>query len=381
VNQGDLYEIGIRAYIEAQHARRETPVPAWLSTRVKISGSLDRYFAWSDLAIRIYSLSTETIDLKRQTLQVTYDSNGLNIRKIQDRAPLDIQVAYDTTSKDLSFQFIAEHFQPASLFQLTGSLKRFSPYLLSSVSSTGSVAVNLDELRLRYSADLQIELPEEVLPFDGSVLGRITGNEEIMYLSPLVFDTSRGRVEFLGNVLVKNLMPAGLLRINDFELLEGQNLNATLNIERGVQAVSIEGRALNLGETLFESFTLSLAPEGRSVGFTVSAVLEVAPESGSLEATGDFSWAAEPSTRSTGCSFRNNGYPHDSNSGFAGTWFPWLPGWRRIFLISPCPPSRLRSSRKINRTIPSASPGFSPAMLWRSQISVPSGRDTSCGVT
>jgi hypothetical protein len=294
VNQGDLYEIGIRAYIEAQHARRETPVPAWLSTRVKISGSLDRYFAWSDLAIRIYSLSTETIDLKRQTLQVTYDSNGLNIRKIQDRAPLDIQVAYDTTSKDLSFQFIAEHFQPASLFQLTGSLKRFSPYLLSSVSSTGSVAVNLDELRLRYSADLQIELPEEVLPFDGSVLGRITGNEEIMYLSPLVFDTSRGRVEFLGNVLVKNLMPAGLLRINDFEPLEGQNLNATLNIERGEQAVSIEGRALSLGETLFESFTLSLAPEGRSVGFTVAAVLEGAPESGSLEATGDFSWAAEP---------------------------------------------------------------------------------------
>lgn len=294
VNQEDLYEIAVRGSIEAQHARRGSPVPAWLSTRVKINGSLDRFFTWSDLAIKIYSLSTETIDVKRQTLQVTYDSNSLNVRKIQDRAPLDIQVLYNTASKNLSFQFTAERFQPASLFKLTGPLERFSPYLLSSVSSSGSVTVNLDELRLSYSADLQIELPEEVLPFDMSVLSRITGNEEIMYLSPLVFDSSRGRVEFLGNVLVKNLMPSGLLRINDLEPLEGQNLNATLNIERGVQAVSMEGKALSLGETLFESFTLNLAPEGRSVGFTVAAVLEGAPESGSLEATGDLSWEAEP---------------------------------------------------------------------------------------
>ncbi|MEE9309089.1 MAG: translocation/assembly module TamB domain-containing protein [Spirochaetia bacterium] len=293
-NQGDLYEIGVRGSIEVQHTRKGSPVPAWLSTRVKINGSLDRFFTWSDLAIRIYSLSTETIDLKRQTLQVTYDSSSLNVRKIQDRAPLDLQVLYDTASKDLSFQFTAERFQPASLFQLTGPLKRFSPYLLSYVSSSGSVDVNLDELRLRYSADLQIELPGEVLPFDVSVFSRITGNEEIMYLDPLVFDTSRGRVEFLGNVLVKNLMPSGLLRINDLEPVEGQNLNATLNIERGVQALSIEGKALSLGETLFDSFTLNLAPEGRSVGFTVAAVLEGAPESGSLEATGGLSWEAEP---------------------------------------------------------------------------------------
>jgi len=294
VNQGDLYEIGVRGSIEARYAGRGSPVPAWLSTRVKINGSLDRFFTWSDLAIRIYSLSTETVELKRQTLQVTYDSHSLKVRKIQDRAPLDIQVLYDTASKDLSFQFTAERFQPAGLFQLRGAMKRFSPYLLSSVSSSGSVAVNLDELRLRYSADLQIELPKELLPFDVSVFSRLTGNEEVMYLNPLVFDTSRGRVEFIGNVLVKNLMPSGRLRINDLEPLEGRNLNATLNIERDLQAVSIEGKALSLGGTLFDSFTLNLAPEGRNLGFTVAAVLEGAPAGGSLAATGELNWETEP---------------------------------------------------------------------------------------
>jgi translocation and assembly module TamB len=288
-NQQDLHEISVRGLVEARHARAGSPVPAWLSTRLKMTGSVDRFLTWSDLAVQIYSLSTEKIDVKRQTLRVTYDSRNFEVRKIQDRAPLDLHVSYDTESKDLKFEFIAEGFRPADLFRLTGALERFNPYLLSSVSSSGSLAVNLEELRLRYSADLRVETPEEILPFDVSIVSRISGNEEILYLNPLSLRSSRGRVEFNGNVLIGNLLPSGLLRFDDFDPRGGQNLNATMRIDRGAGVVDIESSTLEIGQTRFEEFSLNIVPEGRSFRFALAAALRENEDS-ALAATGAFGW-------------------------------------------------------------------------------------------
>ncbi|UCF99272.1 MAG: translocation/assembly module TamB domain-containing protein [Spirochaetaceae bacterium] len=289
-NQQDLYDLAVRGHIQARHTRRESPLPAWLSTRVKITGTLDRFFTWSDLALRIYSLSTDTINVKRQTLQVSYDSKGFEVRKIQDRAPLDVQVSYDTLSKDLLVRFTAEEFRPADLFQLTGSLEHFNPYLLSSVSSSGSVAVNIDELHLKYAADLRIVAPAEVVPFDISIVSHFSGNEEILYLSPFALESSRGRVEFVGNVLVGNLLPSGLLRFDDFDPLGGKNLNATLRIERDVQLLTVESSTLSLGQTSFGRFTLSMTPEAKNLGFAMDAALGADPDLGSFAAIGEFGW-------------------------------------------------------------------------------------------
>jgi hypothetical protein len=290
MNEEDLYEIGVRGFIEARHERKESPIPAWLSSRVKVTGTLDRFFTWSDLALKIYNLSTDTVDLQRQTLQVSYDSESLEVTKIQDRAPLDVQVAYDTASKDLSFQFITEGFRPSDLFRLTGPLEHFNPYLSSSVSSTGSVDINLQELSLRYAADLEVELPEEVLPFDVSVVSRLSGNDEIVYFSPLSLASTQGRVEFAGNVLLGDFLPSGLLRFDDFDPFLGANLNGRLKVQRGARGVSVESSSLNLGDTGFEHFSLSLAPEAKSIGFVVAADLGGEPEQGSLAASGEFGW-------------------------------------------------------------------------------------------
>ncbi len=291
-NQQDLHDISVRGQVEARHARAGSPVPAWLSARLKMTGSIDRFLTWSDLAVQIYSFSTEKIDVKRQTLQVTYDSRKVEVRKIQDRAPLDLHISYDTESRDLKVEFAAEGFRPADLFQLTGAFERFNPYLLSSVSSTGSLAVNLEELRLRYSADLLIEAPGEILPFDVSIVSRISGNEEILYLNPLSLRSSRGRVEFNGNVLIGNLLPSGLLRLDDFDPRGGQKLNATLRIDRGADVLDIESSNFEIGQNRFEEFSLNVVPEGPGVRFALAAALRANSDSGVLAATGALGWGS-----------------------------------------------------------------------------------------
>jgi len=289
-----LYEIGVRGRIEARHKREGIPIPGWMSTRVKISGTLDRFFTWSNIALQIYSLSTETVDVKRQTLQVVYESENLEVRKIQDRAPLDVQVSYDTNKRDLSVQFTTEGFRPSDLVRLTGALDRFNPYLNSSVSSRGTFAVNIDTQSIAYSAQLQIDPPRDLLPFEMSLSGRMSGNERILYLSPLRLDSARGNVQFNGSVLIGTLLPAGLLHFDEFSSVGGQKLNASLKIERGVETVSIESSALKLGQTSFELFDLNLTPQGRSVRFAVEAALENDPGFGEISADGRFDWETKP---------------------------------------------------------------------------------------
>ncbi|MBN2554000.1 MAG: translocation/assembly module TamB domain-containing protein [Spirochaetales bacterium] len=286
----DLYDITVRGNFEARHARSGSAMPAWLAARMKISGSMDRFFAWSDLALQIHSLSTDTVAVKRQTLQVIYDSHSLEVRKIQDRAPLDLQVSYDTGSRDLSVTFVAEGFRPADLIRLTGSFERFNPYLMSSVSSTGSFVLNLDELRPQYKADLRVEPPDEVLPFDMTIVSRLSGNEEILYLNPLTVHSSRGRAEFNGNILIANLLPSGLLRFDDVDARAGQNLDATLRISRKAESLAIESSSLVIGQTSFDDLALSVEPEGRSLRFALAAALREAPARGSVTATGELDW-------------------------------------------------------------------------------------------
>jgi len=284
-----FYEIAVRGFLEARRARGELSA-SWLSTRVKASGKLGRLFTWSDLAVRLYSLSTDTIDLKRQTFQVSYDTQKLTVRKIQDRSPLDIQFLYDTESKDLNFQFNAEDFQPSDLFQMTGELDRFNSYLESTLSASGSIEANLEEFRFRYDGEVELELPGKLLPFELSFSSRISGNERIMYLSPLILDSSRGRVEFIGNILISNLFPSGLLRIDDFQPLVGQYLSARFSVRRAAQSLSVEGSSLSLGETIFDSFLLDLTPGNKQLEFVLDAAMTSVEVPGSIAAAGSLSW-------------------------------------------------------------------------------------------
>jgi translocation and assembly module TamB len=288
-----LYELAIRGYLEARRTSWDAS-STWLTTRVKITGQLDRSLAWSDLAVRLYSLSTDSLEIQRQTLQVSYDKKSLKVRKIQDRSPLDIQFLFDTSSRDLSLDFNAENLKPGNLFQLTGRLERFNKYLASSVSSSGTLTVNLDDLSLRYSADLQVTLPKGAGPGEMSISTRITGNEEVLYFSPLALNSSRGSVEFFGNILIASRLPAGLIRIENFEPMVGRTLNANLNVRRNVETVTIHGSSLSVGGTVFDSFDLDLRPAGKEIGFSLQAAVGSSEETGNLQAAGSVNWASTP---------------------------------------------------------------------------------------
>ena len=84
----DAFQLSLRSAVETSGR-----FPA--SARVRLDGRIDRFLAGSDLLVRLEELHTGSFSLERQTLQFTQRGSQLDVRKIQDRAPLDLHVVCD----------------------------------------------------------------------------------------------------------------------------------------------------------------------------------------------------------------------------------------------------------------------------------------------
>jgi translocation and assembly module TamB len=273
----DYYQVDCRGVVDFGRQNGGAVGPgasSGVSSRVRVRGRVDRRFTWSDLAVNVFSLSTGGFDLKRQTMQVSFDNDTLKVSKIEDRSPLDIQILYDLGSRDLSFQFNAEGLKPGDLIQFRGALSRYNPYLSSSITSRGRLAVNLEKFRLSYSADLQAALPPDLLAPGLTLEGRLAGDEKVLYVSPLRITSAQGgELEFRGDILLKDFYPSGSLTVVNFQPLPGRRLSASFEVARSGGSLVVQGGRLSLDDTSFESMALTVTPGPKQVEFTAEASL------------------------------------------------------------------------------------------------------------
>jgi hypothetical protein len=291
---GDVYQVNLRCSLAYQQGSQPADEPAVVS-RLRISGKVDRSLAWSDLAVRIDALSTAVLSLKRQTFQLTYDGRVLKLNKVQDRAPLDIQLTFDRQTGELAGRFTAEGFKPASLFQLSGPLRGYDQWLASSLTASGSIDIDTRKGGLRYQADLELLPAEGLIPIDLFMVSHLYGTEKTLLLQPLILHSPQGTLEFSGDVQLSTLLPAGLLRLSGIRASAGPQLSASLELERTAGTLSVRGDQMRLGDTSFSAFTLRLDPRAREVPFELAASLANPGEVGSVSAIGRFVLGKPPS--------------------------------------------------------------------------------------
>lgn len=290
----DFYELSIRSSLQYRRTGYGEQSPA-LSTRLKINGKVDRGFAWSDLAVKVYSLSTESLNLRRQTFQVSYNGRQLKVSKIQDRAPLDVQLSFDSEKAELNVRFKTDNFKPANLFQLSGVLQRYNNWLGSSVTATGDLTYNVEQASFSYRADVQLSPAEQLLPLDAHLSSHLHGTEKILYLEPLILQSSQGTVEFNGNVLIENFFPAGLLHLTDIRSAGSPNVNATLQVERAARSLTLRGDRLSVGDIQFAVIGLSITPQKKEVLFSLETSVSDSGRTGFLQSSGKVLLQKKPS--------------------------------------------------------------------------------------
>lgn len=292
---GEYFRVVVRGAGRYEHGGPGAS-PQSLAARVTLNGKVDRGLAWSDLGVRVDSLVTEAVRFRRQTLQVSYADRVLKVNKIQDRAPLDLQLSYDFRSSELGARFNLVRLTPSSLMEFTGPLRRYNDWLGSSLTAAGFFSWNLARGTMSYQADAEALPADTLVPLDLYLVSRLRGNEKVLYLEPLVVHSPQGTLEFYGDLLLDSYLPAGLLRLTSLRAGTGPALTASLELQRTQRSLAAYASRLQVGEVTLAGLSLSVVPGDGESQFQLSASLPGA-EAGSISAFGAFNLERQPSLR------------------------------------------------------------------------------------
>lgn len=255
------------------------------TSSVKAAGKLGRGFDWSDMTVRVFSFASSAFTTGRQTLQLVWKGPQLSLSKIQDRSPIDLRLAADLDRRELTVSFKTDKFRPDRLFSLSGGLARYNKWLAAPMTASGSATYDLNDRSLSYGAELSALFTDQLPVHDVWLTSRLHGTQRQAWFAPLHMDSPSGSLDFVGNLLLDNFYPEGLLTLVDVEATQGEKVNATVSIERIQGRLAIQGKGLAIGSIGFDLVEASLSPAKDSFQFAVRTAFTGAHDN-LLEATG-----------------------------------------------------------------------------------------------
>lgn len=279
--------VQVRGAVNAGIANRPMGLSE-LSTVVSVSGLVGRDLKWSDLRLRFDKLSSNLVTIVRPTFHVSLRDGVWQVRKVQDKAPLDLQFSYDEARQLLRLSFVADHFRPSYYFAFGPKLEAYTPWLSSVVSGTGSLTYSVPDKRLTYESDTSLRVANRYLPSPLSVVARLKGDLESAQVSLLSVTSSLGDGSFSGAVDLRRMIPSGSLTLANVVTPLGGRLSATLSLlatQGGLVATSSD---LEIGSVAFRPFSLTATPEKSGVDFHLSASFPEGASDNVLVADGSY---------------------------------------------------------------------------------------------
>ncbi len=265
-----------------------------IDTQVAVSGMLDRNLQWSDMRVRFEKLSSNVVTLVRPTFQISLRDGIWQVRKIQDKAPIDLLATYDRGKGTVSLSFSADHFRPSYYFAFGPALSALDPWISTVMSGTGSLAYSLKTGSLTYAADVQLALNNRELPAPMSIETSLSGNLERADISSLDVRSGLGDGHYSGSVDLRTMLPSGELSVTDVQTPIGGRLSGNFAFAEAGGALTVKSDVLTIGAASLRDFALSATPAPGTVGFHVSSRFAEGPEGGSLSADGSYQTGASP---------------------------------------------------------------------------------------
>jgi len=264
------------------------------ASTLRAQGSLDRSLASADMQIRLLSLTTSLVNSGPQTLQLVWKGSTIDVRKIQDRSPIMLDMHGDLEKHEFTLNFQSQDMRPDRLFTFSRELVRYSSWLKVPLTASGHVTYRASTRSLEYQADASAFL-EDQLPLHGvTFTTSVRGTEKEAYFQPLRLSSADGTAEFEGSVAFDTFFPSGLLTLSNVDTGNGEKVNAKLAIDRLKGSVDIHGSNLQLGELAFDAFRLTLIPAVEGAAFTLSTSFAGAGPEDFLQASGDLHFGRPP---------------------------------------------------------------------------------------
>jgi translocation and assembly module TamB len=261
------------------------------SSTVKVEGTVDRSLSSSDLTVRLLTLESSLVNAGAQTLQVVWKDGTLDVRKIQDRSPVVLQLTAALAKQEYTLRFQTEDMQLDRLFTLVGPLAKYENWLKTPLTSSGHVTWRAATKSLDYQLDATAYLKDQLPVHDVSLETSLSGTERGVFFAPLRVHSPSGSLDFDGSISFDNFYPEGLLTLMNVDAGTGERVNARLALERVPGKLNVRGSHLEVGEVTFNTFQFSLAPLAGGAAFDLSASFD-GPQGGDLlSANGELHFA------------------------------------------------------------------------------------------
>lgn len=257
------------------------------ASSLKAQGSFNRSFTSSDLTLHFFSFDSSLISTGAETLQVVWNGNTVDVRKIQDRSPVEMEVVGDIQKQELTVDFATENVRLSRLFTFSGRMAKYVNWLKMPLTTSGHVTYRMTDKSLDYAVDLSAfledQLPIRAVKLDSS----FHGTEKEIFFQPLRLSSDNGSAQFEGSILFQNFFPSGQLALVDVSAGSGEKMNAQINIDRAQGKLEVEGTHLSIGQLAFDTFHLTLLPLAGGASFDLSTSFADSPQPNSVHATGE----------------------------------------------------------------------------------------------
>ena len=248
----------------------ELPKGFTFASAIKLQGTLDRSLASSDLTVRLLTFQSSLFTATSQTLQVVWSGDTIDVRKIQDRSPIALEVLADLRTQTVTLNFQSQDLRADRLFTFSPQLARYRNWLKAPLTASGHMTWRLASGAMDYQADASLYLEDQLPIHQVTLESSFRGSEKDMFFEPLRLSSPSGSLQFEGDVLLSNLFPNGLLTLSDVEAGTGERMSADLTIDRRNDRFDVHGTRVVLGELTFADLALTVSPLTDGASFSLS---------------------------------------------------------------------------------------------------------------
>ncbi len=180
-----------------------------LSLPVSASGLLARDISAGRLSLS-FSASSPLFDLIQQRFSLSFDSSSVELRKIEDKAPVDALVRYDIPGGRLSAAVDVENYAPERSIKLKGNLAGIRPWLALPFSGHLSVSSPVSDMsRVRYDLNLRAGLENAPVRGFRKVDIRANGDAREVNVQAARLEMASASFAYRGSFRFRDLAPDG----------------------------------------------------------------------------------------------------------------------------------------------------------------------------
>lgn len=185
-----------------------------VQTRVSLDGTVSPGFREGTATVTLTGSQSRLFQASAQAFRLDLSPSVVEVRKVRDRAPLDVAAEYDRRSGRLTARFEAAGFVPAGAVTPAGAAESIKPWLDSPVSGSGRLTFDTGSGAIAYEASVSAEPRHPDAPGGSVVSVRFSGTEAAADIhNARIRGDGAGAATFAGRVAFAPLGVEGTLSL------------------------------------------------------------------------------------------------------------------------------------------------------------------------